>query len=135
MESGIDEANEERLEISENIFIGIAHSPQNDMNYKCLLEFWSIINITNEAVLKILTNRYGKDDSNKISQRSRQNNSNLMLKDIPQAIIQIIIERSIQGWSIKTISSCFSTSPLIVRKIIKWSKTEQRGMDGLHKSK
>ena len=74
MESGIDDANEERLEISENIFIGIAPSPQSDMNYKCLLEFWSIINITNEAVLKILTNRYGKDDSNKISQRSRQNN-------------------------------------------------------------
>ena len=83
MESDIDEANEERLEISENIFIRIGHSPQNDMNYKCLLESWSIINITNESVLKFLTNRYEKDDSNKISQRSRQNNSNFMLKDIP----------------------------------------------------
>ena len=83
MESDIDEANEERLEISENIFITIGHSPQNDMNYKCLLESWSIINITNESVLKFLTNRYEKDDSNKISQRSRQNNSNFMLKDIP----------------------------------------------------
>ena len=28
MESGIEEANEERLEISENIFIGKAHSPK-----------------------------------------------------------------------------------------------------------
>ena len=119
METGIEEANEERLEISENFFIGKAHSPQNDINYKCILEFWSIINITSEAVLKFSTNRYEKMIPIKFHRDQDRITVTLIWGICPNYYSNYWEKHP--GWSIKAISSYFSASLLIFRKIIKWS--------------
>ena len=114
----------DELAQSKRLFEGIAHSTENDPNYKKLIEITSLINLTNENILSMMKNEYNKDICQGKPFNEKKSKYLNLLKHIDKWIKQQVVERNQNGWSIKTISSCFGIDIITVRAIIYKNRAE-----------
>ena len=114
----------DELAQSKRLFEGLAHSTENDPNYKKLIEITSLINLTNENILSMMKNKYNKDRRQEKPLNEKKSKYFNLLKHIDKWIKQQVVERNQNGWSIKTISSCFGIDIITVRAIIYENRAE-----------
>ena len=114
----------DELAQSKRLFEGMAHSTENDPNYKKLIEISSLINITNENILSMMKIKYNKDRLQGKPLNEKKSKYFNLLKHINKWIKQQVVERNQNGWFIKTISSCFGIDIITVRAIIYENRAE-----------
>ena len=57
----MEQTSNEDLTEKSRLISGIAHSPENDSNYKILISFSSLFEQTNDKILTIMMNKYSKN--------------------------------------------------------------------------
>ena len=112
---------------------GVAHSIQYDNNYKILLDFWTLVNILNKAILKPMIKKYSKNSDKSEQMTENQTRFYHLLKVIPEAIKQEFIARSLNGWTINTLWSAFGLHKPAIRGILN-SMERQKMIEKLGKN-
>ena len=104
----------------------VVHSIQYDNNYKILLDFWTLVNISNKAILKLMTKRsVVKLQTNQNRWQKIKLKLYYLLKVIPEAIKQNVIVRSLKGLTIKTLPSAFGLHNPAIRGILNSMKRQK----------
>ena len=105
---------------------GVVHSIQYDNNYKILLDFWTLVNISNKAILKLMTKRsIVKLQTNQNRWQKIKLKFYYLLKVNPEAIKQKVIARSLNGLTINTLSSAFGLHKPAIRGILNSMKRQK----------
>ena len=101
---------------------GVAHSQENYSNYKCLIKVSSLFNLTNEEILSKMKMKHIKK---MLPRRAIDDKSTKYwnpLKNIDKGVKDIVVDRISNGWSIKSISSCFGMDSVTIKTILKDSR-------------
>ena len=114
----MDEVFNEESKVWKQLITGVAHFPQHDSNYKVLLDFWSLIEISNEMIIKLMIKKYTRNYEESKQCKEQQTKYHNLLKSIPLTIKHEVILRNLNGWTINTISSAFGLDKLIIRAIL-----------------
>ena len=114
----------DELAQSKRLYEGIAHSTENDPNYKKQIEITSLINLTNENILSMLKYKYNKDRRQGKPLNEKKSKYFNLLKQIDKWIKQQVVKRNKNCWSIKTISSCFVIDIITMRGFIYKNRAE-----------
>ena len=86
---------------------GVAHSPENDSNYKCLIKVSSLLNLTNGEILSKMKMKHIKEIHPRRVIDDKSTKYWNILKNIDKGVKGLVVDRKSNGWSIKSISSCF----------------------------
>ena len=105
---------------------GVVHSIKYNNDDKILLDFWTLVNISNKAILKLMTKRsVVKLQTNQNRWQKIKLKFYYLLKVIPEDIKQKIIARSLNGLTINTISSAFGLHKPAIRGILNSMKRQK----------
>ena len=114
----MEQTSNEDLTETSKLISGIAHSSENDCNYKILVNFSSLFEQTNDKILTIMMNKYSKNKHQRQATAVGSSRYWNLLKDFDKATKDLIVDRNQCWWSLKSISSCFGIDIVTVRAIL-----------------
>ena len=113
---------------------GIAHSPENDNNYKILVSISSLFEQTNDKILTIMMYKYNKNKHQRQATAVGSSRYWNLLKDFDEATKDLVVDINQCGWSLKSISSCFGIDIVTARVILFENKKESMKENIMQKS-
>ena len=114
----MDEVFNEESKVWKQLITRVAHSPQYYNNYKILLDFWSLIEISNEMIIKLMIKKHTRNYEESKQCKEQQTKYHNLLESIHEIIRYKVILRDLNCWIINFISSLFVPDKLIIRVIL-----------------
>ena len=100
----------------------VTHSPENDSNYKWLIKVSSLLNLTNREILSKMKMKHIKEMHPRRVIDDKSIKYWNILRNIDKGVKDLVVDRKSNGWSIKTISSCFGMDSVTIRTILNDSR-------------
>ena len=130
----MEQTSNEDLTETSRLISGIAHSPENDSNYKILVSFSSLFEQTNDKILTIMMNKYNKNKHQRQATAVGSSKYWNLLNNFDEATKDSVVDRNQCGWSLKSIPSCFGIDVVTVRAILFENKEESMKAKIMQKS-